>query len=293
METTRKQGNRRKTGKEQCYTPPDTARQIIERIVNNHPELIHRTWIEPAGGIGTFIDAARSFGVQSIMSVDIEPHHPDIEKGDFLTHHLDVTGAVSIGNPPFGRNNSLSIPFFNKCALHSDVICFIVPRSWRKWSVINRLHRQFHLIDDYDLQINYLDVNGVSLSEKSVLRTVVQTWKRRDEERTLIIVKDMGLVLRTTPELADVSLTIFGYSCGTVKTEFERVKNTTQMFLKLQDPRAMEALRSVDFSRFFNNTAYTEALSIQEINYLLNEFVFGDPCLDTGAGTTLFSTYSD
>jgi hypothetical protein len=41
----------------------------------------------------------------------------------------------------------------------------------------------------------------------------------------------------------------------------------------------MAALGSVDFSRFFKNTAYTEALSLQEINYLLNEAVFGDPHL--------------
>jgi len=49
------------------------------------------------------------------------------------------------------------------------------------------------------------------------------------------------------------------------------------MFLKLKHPRALEALRAVDFSRFFLNTAYTEALSIQEINFLLNEYLFADP----------------
>jgi hypothetical protein len=48
------------------------------------------------------------------------------------------------------------------------------------------------------------------------------------------------------------------------------------MFLKLQHPRALEALQSVDFSRFFKNTAYTEALSIQEINFLLNEYLIGE-----------------
>ena len=33
----------------------------------------------------------------------------------------------------------------------------------------------------------------------------------------------------------------------------------------------MAALSKVDFSKFFKNTAYTQALSLQEINYLLNE----------------------
>jgi hypothetical protein len=36
-------------------------------------------------------------------------------------------------------------------------------------------------------------------------------------------------------------------------------------------------LQQVDYSRFSQNTAYTAALSLQEINYLLNEYLFGDP----------------
>jgi hypothetical protein len=37
----------------------------------------------------------------------------------------------------------------------------------------------------------------------------------------------------------------------------------------------------VDYSRFSRNVAYTDALSIQEVNYLLNEYLFGDPGLMT------------
>jgi hypothetical protein len=47
------------------------------------------------------------------------------------------------------------------------------------------------------------------------------------------------------------------------------------MFLKVHHPQAIEALQNVDFSRFFKNTAYTEALSFQEINFLLNEYILG------------------
>jgi hypothetical protein len=65
-----------------------------------------------------------------------------------------------------------------------------------------------------------------------------------------------------------------------VKEKFDRVPNTTQLFLKLNHPKALEALKSVEFSRFYKSTAYTEALSIQEINYLLNEQIFGDPMIE-------------
>jgi hypothetical protein len=93
-------------------------------------------------------------------------------------------------------------------------------------------------------------------------------------------VVDKGIIEKVTPDHADVSLTIFGYGCGKVKTEFEKVPNTTQMFLKLHHPKALQALESVDYSRFFKNTAYTEALSLQEINYLLNEAIYGDPMIE-------------
>ena len=82
---------------------------------------------------------------------------------------------------------------------------------------------------------------------------------------------------KTTPEDADICITVFGFGCGRVKTDFPRKPNTTQMFLKLNDKRVLPALAKVDFSKFYRNTAYTEALSLQEIRYLLNEEILGDP----------------
>lgn len=288
MGETKKQGNRRVTGKEQYYTPRDTVELIISRLVHIRPDVISRPWLEPAGGTGTFIDAATDRGVEEIVSYDIEPLHPSVVRGDFLLQCPSIRRAVAVGNPPFGRNNALSVPFFNHAARFCDLICFIVPRSWRKWTVINRLDRSFHLVDDYDLSINYVDPVGDLISGRNTLKTVVQTWERRQPLRDVIAVRDMDIIRKVSPLEADVSLTIFGYGCGKVKTEFPRIPNTTQMFLKLCHPQALEALQSVDFSRFFNNTAYTEALSIQEINFLLNERIFGDPCLEDQASDTLF-----
>lgn len=286
-------GNTRVTGKEQYYTPPNIARKVVGQVLRTIPEAAHRTWLEPAGGTGTFIDAAREAGIGKVISFDIEPHHPEVALGDFLTQPLALTGGVAIGNPPFGRNNSLSIPFFNRAAVHCDFIAYIVPRSWRKWSVLNRLDRAFHLITDTNLSINYVDVHGNDAYAKNNLRTCVQMWERRATKRHLMAVHDKGIIKRCKVADADVSLTIFGYSCGTVLTDFPRRTVTTQMYLQLQHPRALEALRNVDYGRFSNNVAYTQALSLPEINYLLNDYLFGDPMLvsaggDADASCTLF-----
>jgi predicted RNA methylase len=273
-------GNRRVTGKEQFYTPPELARRLTAQISPLVGGLEGKLVIEPAGGTGAFIKAAKDLGATRVLSFDIEPKSDGVQLGDFLEADLaGIKGAITISNPPFGRNNSLSIPFFNKAAQHSDYIAFIVPRSWRKWSVINRLNRNFHLIHDQDLSIDYVDDIGEMVWQKSNLRTCFQLWERRDSQRDLIKVQDLGLISKVTPEEADIAITVFGYSCGLIRTEFERVPNSTLMFLKLHDERVLNTLKSVDFSRFFRNTAYTEALSLQEIRFLLNEAIFGDPSL--------------
>lgn len=275
-----KLGNRRVTGKEQFYTPALLAETLIAEVKAQVPNLHQRLVIEPAGGTGAFIKAATKAGVSKFLSFDIEPKHSGVTKADFLVSEVSETEAVAISNPPFGRNNSLSIPFFNKAANHSEFICFIVPRSWRKWSVINRLDRRFHLISDRDIQIDYEDENGVRLSEKNSLATCFQIWQRSNTLRPIFKVADKGIIEKSDSADADVALTIFGYGCGKVLTEFDRKPNSTKMFLKLHHPAALGALQSVDFSKFYKNTAYTQALSFPEINYLLNESIFGNPHLE-------------
>jgi hypothetical protein len=143
--------------------------------------------------------------------------------------------------------------------------------------VQNRLDQNFHLVRDDDLTINYVDVDGHDAHAKDRLRTCVQYWERKTKLRPIVKVKDMGIIERTTPELADAAMTLFGYNCGKLTTDFERKKVTTQMYLKFNHPRAKKAIENSDFSKFFMNTAYTEALSLPEINYVLNEYVYGDP----------------
>ena len=273
-------GNTRVTGKEQYYTPADLAEKLMAEVQALVPDLAKRTVIEPAGGTGAFIRAAQKFGVTEFLSFDIEPKHALVKKADFLGKKIAAKDAVTISNPPFGRNNSLSIPFFNKAADNSEFICFIVPRSWRKWSVINRLDRRFHLVADHDILIDYVDETGERLSKRTSLSTCFQIWQRREDLRPLVKVQDLGLIEKCEPEVADVALTIFGFGCGKVRTDFDRKLNSTVMFLRVIHPEALAALKSVDFNRFSKNTAYTAALSWPEINYLLNEAIFGNPNLE-------------
>ena len=282
-------GNRRVTGKEQYYTPEDLALRLTAEVVGVAGNLAGRTILEPAGGTGAFIKAAASHGASEFVSFDIDPKYAGVRRGDFLAAKLRLAAdTIAISNPPFGRNNSLSIPFFNKAAEQAEYIAFIVPRSWRKWSVLNRLDRRFELVADHDIQIDYVDDAGQHINKQLRLRTCFQIWRRLPpgQLRPLYRVVDNGLIAKASPADADIALRVFGFGCGRVLEDFERRPNSTLMFLKLQHPRGLEALRSVNFERFFRNTAYTEALSLPEINYLLNEAILGDPMLQTDIETS-------
>lgn len=269
-----KLGNTRTTGKEQYYTPNWLAKEILERSCRQISNYESRVFLEPAGGTGSFVTAAMELGFKDVVAMDIEPKHPSVTFGDFLHKKIDVSGAICVTNPPFGRNNALSVPFFNQAAKYSDLIAFVVPRSWRKWTVLNRLDASFFLVDDWDLSIDYVDEEGNATHGVGNLRTCVQVWVRDPVKRRLPVrIPDHNIIQKVSPKEADVSFTLFGYGCGTVKEDFPRVSNSTQTFFKLIHPRALEALRAVDFSRFYKHTAYTEALGMQEINFLLNEYL--------------------
>ena len=270
----KKLGNSRVTGKEQYYTDPELAARLVDVMLSIvGPDAVDRTWIEPAGGTGTFIDALAARGVRDIISVDIEPRHSSVEAGDFLAMPLSGENLIALSNPPFGRANKLCIPFFNKLAQHCSHIGFIVPKSWRKWSVQDRLDPRFYLVHDEDLVVNYVDAAGAPLADgRTELNTVFQVWAARGELRQPVRVADRGYIAKTSPAEADVALTIFGHGCGTVRTEFPRVPNTTQMFLKLRDESVLAALRRADLAQFYRNVAYIPALSITEIRAALNEY---------------------
>jgi hypothetical protein len=48
------------------------------------------------------------------------------------------------------------------------------------------------------------------------------------------------------------------------------------MYLHIDRDDVKAALRAIDFSKYYKNVSYVSALSIQEINYELNEW-FGLP----------------
>jgi hypothetical protein len=78
---------------------------------------------------------------------------------------------VSITNFLCGRMSFFAVDFFKYSAPHCDYICYLIPKSWRKWTMLNRLPKNFHLVSDISLPKDCFYVPGEDF-KKGVLETV-------------------------------------------------------------------------------------------------------------------------
>lgn len=132
--------------------------------------------IEPSAGNGSF-----SKKIKNCIALDIMPEDESIVKQDFLKYTPNFNGNILVvGNPPFGNNSSLAIKFFNHSAEFCNTIAFIIPKSFRKVSVQNKLNKFFWLREDFDINNTFL-LKG----EEYSVPCCFQIWEKRNEERKI------------------------------------------------------------------------------------------------------------
>lgn len=158
-------------GLDKFYTQPKVAKQCYDFLINTIPEVQNKKFLEPSAGCGNFLNYLTNY-----IALDIAPEDPRIIKQDFLTWNSVEKNLITIGNPPFGSRSKLAIDFFNQAANFSDVIAFIVPVSFMKWSVQKNLSKNFHLIDYFYLEPESFTNEGNPYS----IRTVFQIWVKEN-----------------------------------------------------------------------------------------------------------------
>ena len=125
--------------------------------------------IEPSAGNGSF-----SHQIPNCKAYDIEPEADDIQYADWFeldkTQFKHYKNILIIGNPPFGQQNTLAI-----------IIAFILPLSFKKRSIQNKLDLNFHLIEE-----KILDKKSFLLNEQEyAVPCVFQIWERKDIKRII------------------------------------------------------------------------------------------------------------
>ena len=166
---------------EQFYTDPSLARRCVEAVHSVHPIDGFQLVLEPSAGDGAFLGL---LPVSTRLGIDLHPASTGILKADFLrwspsNPHDDI---LTIGNPPFGQRGALAMAFMNHACQLSRVVAFILPRSFRKDTFLNRIDRRFHLVFQEDC-----DTFRRPDNTPVRIKAVFQVWERRAEPRNLVV----------------------------------------------------------------------------------------------------------
>lgn len=248
------------------YTVPAIAKHCIDTINELVPLEGFDLVIEPSAGNGSFfnlIDHCNKVGM------DLSPEAENIIKCDFFDYSPSNPSQriLVIGNPPFGRVSSLAIRFFNHAARWADVVAFIIPKSFRKTSIQNRLCLEFHLIRDDDIPnkpCSFIPALGV--------KCCFQIWVRREKKRELITLpethNDWEFV--SGPNEADFALRRVGSKCGEIKTKLENLsKNWHWIKSNIPVKSLIERFEKLDYSDS-ENTARQNSIGKKELIQLYN-----------------------
>ena len=164
-----------------------------------------------------------------------------ISTNEFFTKN-DMKFTMVIGNPPYGKNSNLAVKFLNRASELSDTIYMVLPRTFRKPSIINRLNSKLHLVSDVDVD--------ESAFRGSII-ACVQKWevKKEDREKIQTYTNHKDFTFCKKGE-ADICLgRVGGGPSGKVFDEWENRSENSHYFLKVSSPIVIDNLRSL-YSEF-------------------------------------------
>ena len=156
------------------YTDSGLAARLIDTACDKlGANRQQATFLEPSAGSGAF-----SSLVPNVLAYDIKPEGDGILEADFLKlAPIWQRDTIAIGNPPFGKRARLAIDFVNRCAASCDAVCFVLPNTFRRYNIQQKLDTDLALIYDETLpEHGSFTFEGADYS----LRCVFQIWVRRD-----------------------------------------------------------------------------------------------------------------
>jgi hypothetical protein len=238
------------------YTKPEIAKYCVDKTTSILPFSNFDIIMEPSAGNGVFFNLLPP---NKRLGIDIEPEGEGIIKADFLTFEADKTAKyMVIGNLPFGRISSFAVYFFNKACEFASVIAFIVPRTFKKLSLQNKLNPYFHLVFSEDLPegpccfIPPSTRSGFAHSMSA--RCCFQIWERKAEPREI---KPLPLTHSDftfcKPNEADIAIRKVGSKTGEILTEISDFLTLTQCnwhFIKanIDKDELYRRFKNIDYS---------------------------------------------
>ena len=255
---------------DQFYTQDEVAKHcisVVQKLYGNDYFMI-----EPSAGDGVFLKYLKQYA-----AYDIEPKNDNIKKLDYLKEDLDFLNKdknIVIGNPPFGKKAKLAIEFINKSFKYSNIVAFILPIQFLKYSAQKNINKKAKLIYSELLNPNSFRVNGKNYS----VRCCFQIWVLNDESKPNYRILESPPIKHNDFEMwqynnTETALKYFnkekyewdfavprqGYKDYTVKeTNPDNMDRKTQwIFFKASNEIILERLKNIDFPKLSKNNTST------------------------------------
>ncbi len=276
MESENKLTKHNKNRLDQFYTNYDIALKCYDKLINIININDYDIHLEPSAGSGSFFNIMDK---RKKIGIDISPQNKDIIKMNFFDYNpINNNKYIVVGNPPFGRISSLAVKFFNKSAEFADCIAFIIPRTFKRVSIQNKLSLNFELIYNEDLPIT-----PCCFTPKMTAKCCFQIWIKTNTIRKIIRYDkthpDFNFIKHgpndknkqpTPPTNCDFAIKAYGSNCGEIidiNLNLLRPKSWHWIISNIDINLLKNRFNNLDYS-MSKDTVRQDSLGKQELIYL-------------------------
>tara|TARA_Y100000389_G_scaffold195591_2_gene227239 strand:+ start:2600 stop:3493 length:894 start_codon:yes stop_codon:yes gene_type:complete len=259
-----------------CY---DEIKKYLEIDFDN--DLI----IEPSAGDGSFMSIIEKL-CKNVKYYDIDPPKEcnTIIKQDFLKINVSDKGNSLdngnnfnkynkihiIGNPPFGRQSSTAIKFIRKSTEFCNSISFILPKSFKKDSLKDKIPLNFHCVYEGDVPDNSFLINKIEHN----VPCIFQIWEKSDNLREKSIkMEPKGYIFVKKDGIPNFSFRRVGVYAGKIDKDIDK-SSQSHYFIKFNDnydiDEIYEKIKLLEFSGKMD-TVGPKSISKQELIKELNK----------------------
>jgi len=250
---------------DQFYTNRPIAKDCFQFLAQEFSFREDDLFLEPSAGDGAFFEI---FPTGRRVGCDLEPKHPEVDKVDFLkefTPKLGVARWICCGNPPFGKNSSLAVQFFNRAAEFCDVIAFVVPLTFRKSSLQKRLNKFFKLKAEMTMKEQAFVFEGAPYAVPCCFQVWVKATEPRLIANTPLSHPDFEFC---SPEEGSFAIRRVGGLAGKIIQPFAGYSPNSHYYIKpvIADAQTlMRRIGSIDWADVKWNTAGNPSISKREL----------------------------
>lgn len=262
------------------YTIPSVALSCINYFHSTMDtfDLI----VEPSAGNGRFFHQLPNDSRK--VGIDIQPEHPDIIQQDFFTYFPSKGSSILvIGNPPFGKNSSMAVKFFNHASTFATTIAMIVPKTFRKTRIQNRISMNFHIAHDQDIPSN-----PCSFYPAMQVKCCFQVWEKKSfprepvelpvEHSDWVFLKLGPLDQNNQPTIpldhVDFAIRAYGGKCGEIVEDVKNLRPKSWHWIQSKIPKneLIRRFKSLNY-QLSENTARQNSIGKAELVQLYSESI--------------------